>query len=226
MSGDTATLAAITESTSITGAPEAIIILDSPHGQAQYRTDISPDSLARRKSLALPYAVELSTLEAVGRRMTGQTYYVMTPLWTSLSGESIRGRKYVAAEVTGVEPGSGITPLKIVLRLAAPDGDGQTFTLNMAAPGRDTGSSTRSFSNLFSLTDPRLKYPKIADDTWAHIQAGEVVGGMTRDECRLALGTPSEVDRRAGYSDLYEIWTYSDGRRLIFTDGLLTSLNR
>lgn len=52
---------------------------------------------------------------------------------------------------------------------------------------------------------------------------GTVTEDMTRDECRLSLGAPDNIDRRAGYSVLREVWSYENGRYLIFEDGLLRS---
>ena len=44
---------------------------------------------------------------------------------------------------------------------------------------------------------------------------------MPRDECRLSLGAPKDVDYGRSYSSAYEQWTYSNGAYLIFEDGLL-----
>lgn len=49
---------------------------------------------------------------------------------------------------------------------------------------------------------------------------------MTRDEARLALGAPANIDRRPGYSFMREIWTYENGIFLIFEDGLLKSFRQ
>ncbi len=56
--------------------------------------------------------------------------------------------------------------------------------------------------------------------------SGRVSEGMTRDECRLALGVPDEIKRMPAYEGMREIWTYAEGRRLVFSDGLLISAYR
>lgn len=225
--------------TSIVGRTETIVRFASPKGPVAYRTDIAPDSLARMTVLDIPYAVETTTVEAVRSRMAGQTYYVNTSLWNNMSGSSIRGLRFIPVEVVCVEAGEGIYPLRLTLAytpvagIAATPGAtkaGDTarryFTLPMASPGGTGGGTTRDFADLFLLSDPRKRYPRISDTVWNNIIAGRVADGMTRDECRLAVGTPAEIDRQAGYSSIREIWTYPDGIRLVFIDGILTTALR
>lgn len=84
-------------------------------------------------------------------------------------------------------------------------------------------SSTRNFATLFSLTDPRLRYPAITDENWEAITYSRVRPYMTRDEARMAVGSPNEIDRGRNYSAAYERWIYPNGAYLIFEDGLLKS---
>ncbi len=86
--------------------------------------------------------------------------------------------------------------------------------------------STRRFSSIFSLTDPRLRFPDITDEIWKLITNGRVTTDMTREECRLALGQPDNVDRTPGYSILREVWTYENGIYLIFEDGRLRTFRQ
>lgn len=79
----------------------------------------------------------------------------------------------------------------------------------------------RGFATLFSFTDPREKYPQISDETWANIIRGRVALGMTRAECRLALGTPDDVIHRNDHNYLYERWNYDNGVYLVFRDDIL-----
>lgn len=240
LAGAELTLAGISEATSIMGFPEAVVTFDSPYGQVAYRTGFSADSLMRRSSLPIPYAVENSLVDAVSRRLKGNTYYVTTSLWNDFEGKSLRGLRYIKAEVTDVVPGAGVYPIRLYMSYQVPvkgvaatpgiargdDDRRRYFALSLAAPGSDDDATTRSFADLLSLSDPRDRYPRIEDKAWANIMAGRVGEGMTREECRLALGTPDEVRRNAGYSELYETWLYAEGIRLVFTDGILTSAYR
>ncbi len=82
---------------------------------------------------------------------------------------------------------------------------------------------SRDFASLFYFENPRNRYPNITDETWANIIRGKVALYMTREECRLALGSPATVDRRPGISTMRELWTYENGIYLIFDDGILQS---
>lgn len=235
LDGDTVTLTSISSTTSILGLTEAVINFATPKGPAAYLTGITPDSLLRRRSLTVPYLVEVAVIDSLRKRLTGRTFYVNTSLWGDMDGNSLRGLRYIPVVITEVEAGRGIEPLRLTVayditdRMLSTPGtaragipDKRFFTLPMALPADAPGGTTRAFDNLFSLTDPRRRYPKISDEVWQAITENRVIEGMTRDECRLALGSPSDIDRSAGYSSLREIWSYPDGRRLVFIDGLLT----
>ena len=46
---------------------------------------------------------------------------------------------------------------------------------------------------------------------------------MTRDECRLALGTPDSIDRATTVGNThFERWSYENGVYLLFEDGYLS----
>ncbi len=58
------------------------------------------------------------------------------------------------------------------------------------------------------------------------IVCSRVRAGMTRDECRLALGQPTDILRIPTNGGMQERWTYSDGIYLVFDDGFLTRYRR
>ncbi len=118
--------------------------------------------------------------------------------------------------VTGVTAGNAVFPLQVLFT----DESGSTYAVYITA---DTESrSGRTFHHTFSMTDPRKKYPAVSDDNWDNITRGKVAAEMTRDECRLALGAPDEIERNTGISNTSERWTYENGVYLIFENGLLT----
>jgi hypothetical protein len=47
---------------------------------------------------------------------------------------------------------------------------------------------------------------------------------MTKEECRLSLGNPAEVDTGHDYSQTLDLWKYNDGTTLWFEDGILTRI--
>ncbi|MDE6400707.1 MAG: hypothetical protein K2L68_07600, partial [Muribaculaceae bacterium] len=66
----------------------------------------------------------------------------------------------------------------------------------------------------------------IEDDVWQLICSSKVRTGMTKDECRLALGNPKEVDSGHDYTQTLDLWHYSDGAVLWFEDGILTRFRK
>jgi hypothetical protein len=91
------------------------------------------------------------------------------------------------------------------------------------------GSSSmlgRDFDSLFSLTDPHLSYPAITGENWELITRSRVVEGMTKEECRLALGKPNSINENPDPSGMKEYWYYDGGSYLYFVDGLLNQFRR
>lgn len=209
------------EVTSITGDKVMEITFATPSGdEITYNTDQSATSIERAKQVEVPFTVDMDLVDSVATRMKGNQYYMITPSWYDTSLQARTGRKFVKVTVTDVIPGTPFYP--ILLNMA--DETGNPFCLLMSV-GHDL-KAPRKFASLFSLTDPRLRYPAISDANWRNIINGKVAEDMTREECRLSLGAPATVDRRPGYSIMSEIWTYENGIYLIFEDGLLRSFRQ
>lgn len=220
--GDTLTLAALTETVSVTGDRLAVVnFLTSSGAQLSYRTSLSPTVLAKSGSFDIPHAVELSVVEQVRDRMLGNVYWIITPSRYDMAGSSTTGRRFVPVTVMAVDAGNEYYPVLLTMR---DNSTGDMFRLYMSP---DSSSRLpRRFSALFSLSDPRLRHPQISDDTWQLIINGKVAENMTREECRLALGSPSTINRQPGYSYMREMWVYENGIYLIFEDGLLRSFRQ
>lgn len=216
LKGTVLTFTGVKNVVSISGDSIASIMFTTQYGlPVKYQMDASIQEVGKRKIVDIPLTIELSIIDEVKQKMLGQTYYVVTRDWYDISNELKQGRRFVQVRIIDVKPGSSFYPVLLVLE----DEKGELFHLFMSV-GND-GKSPRDFASLFSLTDPRLRYPTITDEAWEHIINGTVKEDMTRDECRLALGSPDNIDRRVGYSVLREIWSYENGKYLIFEDGLL-----
>lgn len=213
--GDTLTLISISKTPGITGESSAVLnLIDTKGYNYDYRLEQSIDSIARRR-VSLPYTIDLEVVARVDSLMRGNTYYIVSRLWLDQDGQPITGKKFVPVHVTSVTAGNDIYPLRVNFT----DPDGQARGAYMSV-GSDR-SSTRNFDSLFSFTDPALRYKGITPQHWALIVNGEVAEDMTREECRLSLGSPKTIDTRPGYGGVTEQWVYNDGRYLIFQDGLL-----
>lgn len=92
--------------------------------------------------------------------------------------------------------------------------------------GSSSNYESRSFSSLFSLNDPKLAYPGITPEIWEIICRGGLTVGMTKEECKLSLGNPKEVDTGHDWNSLMDYWKYDDGTYLLFQDGRLINYRK
>lgn len=205
---------------SVTGENSLQVVFTVPgrEGEYRYQTGVVRDQLPQRDRLEIPFAVERSIIESVNDAMTGKTYFISTPKWFNATDDkAFVGKRHIPVEIVKVLPGTYIYPLKVYFRSSAFAGE---HWIPMTV-GADR-AATRNFSTVFNFEDPRKRYPQISDETWALIINSKVTEGMTRDECRLALGAPNSYRTIPVVNAIVEQWSYDDGIYLIFEDGLLT----
>ncbi len=192
-----------------------------PSGQPmRYRTGNTSAQLSARQSVDIPFTIDMELVAEARDMLVTRRVYTLTRSWLTTDRQPMDGRKFVGVEIVGVEPGNSDYPLLVTFV----DGTGVTASMYMTVG--DSRQSTRNFDTLFSFKDPRLNYPSINDEAWTNIVAGKVEQGMTRDECRLALGAPDEIDRIPGYGGVAERWVYTDGSYLVFDNGVLERFRR
>lgn len=115
-------------------------------------------------------------------------------------------------------PGDMVFPLAVHFH----DASSRPAMLLMNLPeASGSGVESRSFRNLFTLSDPKEKYPSILPEIWDAICDGHVRNGMTKDECRLAIGNPADSQSGHDWNSTIDIWSYPDGTFLRFQDGIL-----
>lgn len=183
------------------------------------------DTLSR---LDIPFTVDLSLIARADSAMRGKRYWINTPAWYDggASRAAVAGLRHIEVTVDSVVPGDEnfpaavyFTPVDGELRARTIPQGGTRMVLMSVGNGL---TATRNFDVLFSFTDPRRRYPDIKDDVWELIISSRIRQGMTRDECRLALGAPPQLERVPTHAGMQERWRYSDGVYLIFDDGYLT----
>ena len=152
--------------------------------------------------------------------LMGKQLWTRSPLWYDEEGNRIPGRKFVPVTIEDVEAGTLVFPVK--LKFIADDGSHAWMLMNF---GNSTAES-RAFANLFYLSDYRKNFPNITDEVWNLICRGEIEAGMTKTECNLSLGNPSEVDAGHDYSQTLDLWHYPNGTVLWFEDGILTRFRK
>lgn len=201
------------------GNPTLIIEFADSLSSYRYDTGKSPEiARATVTGLDLPMLIDLDLVAQADSLLAGRTLWTRSRLWYDANGDSFDGRKFVPVTVTRVMPGNMIFPFKV--EFSDTDGKSATMFMNVTA-SEGIGAESRTFPMLFSLSDPKLKYPSITPEFWELICNGKVAYGMTKDECRLALGSPADTDSGNNWDYLIDIWSYRNGTYLQFRDGLL-----
>lgn len=218
LGGKTLIFTGAKEAPSITGTSVTDISFIAEPGDGRtfvYRISRPIAKVMEQGPLSVPFTIQESLVDDARRLMDGQHYYVLTRTWRDDTDNSLNGRQFVPVTVDSVTPGNDIYPIKVSFT----DERGTSARLFLHPGPRSY--TPRSFPALFSFTNPRLKYPSITDEMWYKIINGRVALDMTREECRLALGSPREVDRGADNSYIREVWLYENGIYLVFEDGIL-----
>lgn len=198
------------------GADEAVIVFKDGSRILQYSTGKTPEVAATSISgMDVPMLIDLDLVEKARKILLGKKVWTRSQLWYDTDENKIDGRKFVAVDITDITPGTMVFPLKISII----DEKGNPAVMYMNAGG--AGNESRTFQNLFSLTDPKIKFPGIQDEVWSLIQQGKVRPGMTKEECKLSLGNPSDVNSGHDWNSTIDLWQYTNGTFLRFQDGVL-----
>ncbi len=195
--------------------------VDSESGeQLVYRTG---KTLAEFGSnFSIPMLIDLDMVDHVARQVAGRDFYIRTPIWYSRENEQmVNGRHFIKVHVDSVKPGNAVMPLRVLFTTMDTREQAMVWmnAYSSAMPGRD-------FTGLFDVNDPHLLYPTITDKNWELITLSRVVEGMTKEECRLALGSPKRINQNPDQSGMREYWYYDGGSYLYFVDGLLSQFRR
>lgn len=177
------------------------------------------DALQSLYSDRLPMVVDRRMVSRTDSLLRGLSVWNKSRIAYSPSGERITALRFTEFKIDSVTPGSGFFPLKVWSSFA---GSPIYFYMDF----NSTAAESRPFEAIFSLEDPKLKYPSLPQGHWEAIREGRVVAGMTKDECLLSLGSPSDVNAGRDYSSTIDLWQYPDGTFLRFSDGILVSFRK
>lgn len=166
----------------------------------------------------LPMLIDKKMIDSARSLLLGMRLWTRTPLWYDPYGNRVGGKKYVPVQIDDVQPGNVAFPIKVLFH--DDNGVSAWAMMNFGTSGMES----RSFANVFMLSDLRKKFPAITDENWNLICAGKVRLGMTKEECKLSLGNPKEVDSGRDYTSTLDLWNYADGTVLWFQDGILTRM--
>lgn len=200
------------------GEQETVIEFTDGRSYYYYSTGKRPEEAQTSiSSLDIPLLLDLDVVASADSLLRTKEVWTKTQLCYDDEGNRLSGYKFVPVTIMGVTPGDMVFPFKV--KVLTGDGKHVYFLMNM----KNNGMESRTFPTLFSLSDPKLQHPNITPEVWKHIQAGAVKTGMTKDECKLSLGNPSDVDTGHDWNQTVDIWYYSDGRWLRFSDGVLVA---
>lgn len=198
------------------GAEEAVIEFKSGNRTYIYSTGKDPRVAASTiTGMDIPMLIDLDMVDKAASLLVGKKVWTRSRLWYDGKGNKIAGRKFVPVVIKGVAAGTMVFPLKIDIE----DEHGLPAVLYMNAG--NGGVESRTFQTLFSLSDPRERYQSVLPEVWDLIKEGKVRLGMSKEECKLSLGNPVDVNSGHDWNSTIDFWQYPDGTFLRFQDGLL-----
>ena len=175
-----------------------------------------------KPGFSIPMLIDMDMVSHVALQVTGKDYYIRTAIWYDrLTEQMIDGRHFIKVHIDSVLPGNAVLPLRVLFTTADTGERAMVWMSENASAmlGRD-------FDALFVAADPRLSYPDINNETWQRIQRGQVAVGMTKEECRLAIGPPKRISENPEQGGMREYWYYDGGAYLFFMNGLLSQFRR
>ena len=178
------------------------------------------DAMENLMSDQIPMLIDEDMVTQARKLLVGKKFWSRSPLWYDKEGNRIDGKKYVEVTITDVQPGDMVFPLLVEFSTDKKE----TAYVLMNFGNSDTES--RAFHHLFSLSDIRKHYPDIEDETWEIISEGKVREGMTKEEVKLSIGNPVDINSGHDYSQTLDIWRYENGRVLWFEDGHLVKIRQ
>ncbi len=191
--------------------------VDSDNGESLlYRTGKTLEEFGR--GFSIPMMIDMDMVEHIAQQVVGKQFYIRSSIWYDRENEQmINGRHFIQVHIDDVKPGNSVMPLRVLFTTTDTQQRAMVWMngYSSAIPGRD-------FDSLFDESDPHLNYPTISAAHWQLITQSQVIEGMTKEECRLAMGSPNRISQNPDQGGMREYWYYEGGSYLFFIDGLLS----
>lgn len=199
----------------------AVFSIDESGRKMTYRSRKDFDDLNKAIWSDFPFLIDKDILNQLNNLLRNRKLWIKTSLWNDSQGSQINGAKFIPVTVTDIEPGNGVFPMRVVFT------DGKIIAyVPMNMKGGNALYESRTFPTLFSLADPKLAYPNITPEIWTLICEGNVTQGMTKEECKLSMGNPKDVESGHDWNSLMDYWKYDNGAYLMFQDGRLINYRK
>lgn len=200
---------------------ECVILFGDGEKTYRFKTGKPTETALKEiESSKLPLIADLDLISQWKDKLTGLSLWTKSNLWYDASGDRMAGLKFAEVKILDAIPASGDFPIKI--KISGPNSEVGYLQMNYTSDTHDS----RNFAAIFFLSDPKNRYPNISEENWRLIQRGKVGEGMTKEECKLSIGNPDEVQSGHNRAQTLDIWQYSDGTYLMFADGLLTNFRQ
>jgi len=174
------------------------------------------------RGFTIPMLIDLDMVDHVARQVAGQDFFIKTGIWYDREREQmLDGRHFIKVHIDSVLPGNAVMPLRVLFTTSDTREQAMVWMSD-----KQSSMVGRDFDAMFTARDPHLSYPAISDENWQHITRAQVVQGMTKEECRLALGNPKRISENPDQGGMREYWYYDGGSYLYFVDGLLSQFRR
>ncbi len=168
-----------------------------------------------------PMLVDLELVNEFRKVLSGRKLWIRTPLWYDHNAKPVSGTKFTPVVITDVLPGNAVFPLSVAFK----SGETSACVPMNISDGKSSYTS-RSFPSLFYLNDPKDAHPNISDDVWNLICNGRLAIGMTKEECKLSIGNPQEVENGHNWDVVVDYWRYENGTYLLFVDDRLSEFKQ
>lgn len=202
------------------GSKRLTLIFCNNGRRLRYNTNKPDSAVSSFSSTQIPMLIDIDLTHRIAEKLKSRKLWTLSNLWYDCNGVSVNGRRFEAVNVTNVYPANDVFPMRV--EFTDERGDTASVYMNFGNNGIDS----RAFASIFSLTDVRKSYPHISSEIWELIRTGSVRAGMTKEECRLSLGNPSDIDSGRDWNFTRELWQYPGGIYLEFEDGILKNYRR
>lgn len=157
------------------------------------------------------------TVGNIREQFAGNYIYPVRNTEATLDGKRTIIFRFTPLQIIDMEVGQD----KVSAILQVHDSEGKVYRIPTSLKYNPLIKNEDFIDDMFGKGNLRAEYPNISDENWTYIVNGEIRLGMTKDECRLSLGSPIQI--AANLNSRYETWYYN-GKVLEFEDGLLVKI--
>ena len=145
---------------------------------------------------------DLKTTEDIKNKYVNRAVYPKRTLTVTKDDIPTALLRYTPLTIIDLSVSPGTTISKVSLR----DREGEVYEADIDLKYNVIIKNDNFIDDVFGFGDLRRQYPSITEDNWQLITNGEIKVGMSKDECRLSLGSPIQIVKNT--NSRYETWYY------------------